>query len=69
MIKTEHPFEGKETLIRTYTDDPNKVLRQVETDIVYGDEVVDVYPCRYTYEEVDKEPEPEPEPEPETQPE
>ena len=53
MIKTEHPFEGNEGLIKTYTDLEGKVLLQVETGIVYGNEVIDAYPCRYTYEEVD----------------
>ena len=71
MIQFQHPFihdDGRvdPTLIKTYTDDATKLLKQVETGIVYGESCVDVYPCRYTYVEVDR-PEPEPEPEaPET---
>ena len=69
MIKTQHPFihsDGRvdNTLIKTYTDNPeNKVLLQVETGVVYGSECVDVYPCRYTYEEIDIPVEEEEEPE------
>ena len=59
MIKTEYPYindEGQEDvgLIKTYTDDETKVLRQVDTDTIYGDMVIDIYPCPHEYEEVDK---------------
>ena len=53
MIKTEHPYNGNEKLIRTYTDDDTKVLLQNETGVIYN-QAIDVYPCRYTYTEVDK---------------
>ena len=58
MIKTEHPFirdDGTEDagLVKTFTDTEGKVLKQIETGIVYGDAVIDIYPCPYTYEEVD----------------
>ena len=39
-------------LIRHYSDD-GKMIRQVETGLVYV-EAVDVIPCRYTYEETDQ---------------
>ena len=69
MIKTQYPYiddngQIHNNLIKTYTDTENKVLLQVETGIIYGTEVIDVYPCRYTYDEVD-EPEPEEEETPE----
>ena len=72
MIQTQHPYiddNGKKhsSLIKTWTDDPeHKTLLQVETGATY-DEAVDVYPCPYTYEEIDKpeEPEEEEESEPE----
>lgn len=51
MIKTELLNNG--TLIRHYSDDETKELLQVETGVRYGD-AVDVNPCPYTYEEVDK---------------
>lgn len=41
-------------LKRTYTDNPNKVLLQVETNIKYGNEVYDVKDSKFTYIEVDK---------------
>lgn len=58
MIKTQYPYiddNGRthETLIKTWTDDETKVLLQVETGAMY-DEAIDLYPCRYTYEEIDK---------------
>lgn len=58
MIKTEFPYvdeSGTEypDLIKTWSDDETKALLQVETGFVYG-EAIDLYPCRYTYEEVDK---------------
>lgn len=51
MILTE--LLNNDTLIRHYTDDETKCLRQIETGEIYG-EAVDIMPCRYTYEEVDK---------------
>lgn len=49
MVKTELLKDG--TLIRHYSDKGMK-LRQVETGVEYG-EAVDVFPCRYTYEETE----------------
>ena len=65
MIKTQYPFVDENgtvhnNLIKTWTDDETKTLLQVETGQTY-DEAVDVYPCRYTYQEVDKPVEEEPE--------
>ena len=52
-IKTEIiTVEGRE-LIRHYSDE-GKYIRQVETDVEYA-EAVDVIPCRYTYEESERE--------------
>lgn len=73
---TQYPFVDDggtvhENLIRHYTDDPeHKTLLQVETGANY-DDAVDIYPCPFTYEEIDKptEEEPEPEQEPEQEPE
>ena len=61
MIVTQYPFideNGNERadLIKHYSDQ-GFVMRQIETGIEYG-EAVDVYPCRYTYEETDKQIEP-----------
>jgi hypothetical protein len=42
-----------DNLVRHYTDDETKMLRQIETGHIYED-AIDVVPCRYTYEEVDK---------------
>ena len=58
MIKTEFPYVDEsgteyQDLIKTWSDDETKALLQVETGFVY-DEAIDLYPCRYTYEEVDK---------------
>lgn len=58
MIKTQYPYiddngNSRTGLIKTYTDDEDKVLLQVETNIIYGNEVIDVYPCRFTYKEID----------------
>ena len=65
MIRTQYPFVDEsgtvhDNLIKTWTDDETKTLLQVETGQTY-DEAVDVYPCRYTYQEVDKPVEEEPE--------
>ena len=53
MISTEYPYKGNARLIRTHTDDPDMVLQQVETGRVY-DEAIDVYPCKFTYREIEK---------------
>lgn len=58
MIHTQYPYiddNGRthETLIKTWTDDETKTLLQVETGAMY-DEAIDLYPCAYTYEEIDK---------------
>ena len=53
MILTEYPYQGNARLIRTYTDDPEKAILQTETGRVY-DEAIDVYPCRFTYKEIEK---------------
>lgn len=53
---------GTTDLCETFTTDEDKVLKQVETGIVYGSSVIDVIAgykddkpySRYTYEEVDK---------------
>lgn len=54
MLIEQYPFideEGVEhnNLVKHCSDD-NKMLLQVETGVKYA-EAVDVYPCRYTYEE------------------
>lgn len=57
---------GRMYLCETYTDDDTKVLKQVETDRVYGQSVVDIIAgymfktpySRFTYVEVDKPEEP-----------
>lgn len=51
MIVPDYPYEGNENLIRQYSD-MNVRIRQVETGAIY-DEAIDVYPCRYHYEETD----------------
>ena len=57
MLIEQYPFideEGIEhdNLVRHYSDE-NKLILQVETGVKYA-EAVDVYPCRYTYEETDE---------------
>ena len=53
MILTEYPYQGNARLIRTHTDNPDMELQQVETGRVY-DEAIDVYPCKFTYREIEK---------------
>lgn len=59
MLKTQHPYfddKGVEhfDLIKHWTDDPeHKILLQVETGAMY-EEAIDLYPCQFTYQEVDK---------------
>ena len=57
MLIEQYPFideEGVEhdNLVKHYSDE-NKLILQVETGVKYA-EAVDVYPCRYTYEETDE---------------
>lgn len=57
MLIEQYPYideEGSEhdNLVKHYSDD-NKMILQVETGVKYA-EAVDVYPCRYTYEETDE---------------
>ena len=64
MLKEQYPYiddNGVEhnDLIKHWTDDPeHKTLLQVETGALY-DEAIDLYPCSYTYQEIDKPEEPE----------
>lgn len=59
-------ISGTVDLCETFTDDETKVLKQVETGIVYGSSVIDVIAgykggkpySRFTYIEVDKPEEP-----------
>lgn len=59
VVKDE---SGTIDLCETFTDDESKVLRQIETGVVYGSSVIDVIEgfhgdkpySRFTYEEVDK---------------
>lgn len=51
-IITENIKVGERTLIK-HKSDSNKYIRQVETGIEYAS-AVDVIPCRYTYEETEK---------------
>ena len=51
----EYPFihNGTErTDLERHYSDSGKMILQKETGVVYS-EAVDVYPCRYTYEEVE----------------
>lgn len=57
MLIEQYPFideEGVEhdNLIKHYSDN-GKMILQKETGVKYA-EAVDVYPCRYTYEETDE---------------
>jgi len=49
MLLTEYPHNGRIDRIRHYSDSGLKI-RQNETGVEY-DEAVDIYPCKYTYEE------------------
>lgn len=59
VVKDE---SGTIDLCETFTDDKTKILKQVETNIIYGEFVIDIIAgfngdkpySRYTYEEVDK---------------
>lgn len=50
MIKIE--LLNNDTLIKHYSD-KGVMLLQVETGLKYADPI-DVFPCRYTYEETDE---------------
>ena len=52
-VISENIKVGERVLIR-HKSDSNKFIRQVETGIEYAS-AVDVIPCRYTYEETDRE--------------
>lgn len=57
MIQTFYPYvdeQGniKDNLIKTFSNS-NKMIRQIETGVIYT-EAIDIYPCRYTYEETDE---------------
>ena len=51
-VISENIKVGERVLIR-HKSDSNKFIRQVETGIEYAS-AVDVIPCRYTYEETEK---------------
>ena len=51
-VISENIKVGERTLIK-HQSDRNKYIRQVETGIEYAS-AVDVIPCRYTYEETEK---------------
>lgn len=60
MIKIQYPYvddngNAHNTLVKTYTDKEGYVLLQKETNIIYGNVVIDLYPCQFTYEEVKEE--------------
>jgi hypothetical protein len=53
-VTKEYPYiddmgNERADLLRHYSD-CGKMILQVETGVIYS-EAVDVYPCRYTYEE------------------
>lgn len=57
MLIEQYPFIDEsgvehDNLVKHYSDE-NKLILQVETGVKYA-EAVDVYPCRYTYEETDE---------------
>lgn len=52
MINTEIIEVNGRKLIK-HESDSGKMIRQVETGIEYAS-AVDVFPCRYTYEETEK---------------
>jgi hypothetical protein len=52
-IKVENITVGGRTLIK-HSSDSNKYIRQVETGIEYAS-AVDEIPCRFTYEETERE--------------
>ena len=63
MLQVQYPYiddfgVSHDDMIKHWTDDESKTLLQVETGATY-DIAIDLYPCRYTYEEIDKPEEPE----------
>lgn len=50
-IITEHPFNGREDLIR-HSSDAGYTIMQTDTGIEYG-EAIDRYPTAHTYTETD----------------
>lgn len=57
MLIEQYPFVDEsgaehDNLVKHYSDE-NMLILQVETGVKYA-EAVDVYPCRYTYEETDE---------------
>lgn len=52
-VISENITIGERILIK-HMSDSNKIIRQVETGVEYTS-AVDVTPCRYTYEETEKE--------------
>ena len=57
MLIEQYPYIDEEVtehddLVRHYSDS-GKLIQQLETGVKYA-EAVDVYPCRYTYEETDE---------------
>lgn len=64
MIETKivKDYGGTVDLCKTFTDDENKVLKQVETGFIYGNSVIDVIKgfndgkpySRFNYVEIDK---------------
>lgn len=59
MILEQHPYideNGRvfENLIKTYSSEENKGILQLETGYIYI-EAIDVFPCKYHYEEVELE--------------
>lgn len=57
MIITQYPFidaSGAERYeLIEHKSDKGVLIKQVETGILYAS-AIDVYPCRYTYEETDE---------------
>ena len=51
IISKEIEIHGR--ILIQHESDRGKMIRQVETDIEYA-VAIDVIPCRYTYEETDK---------------
>lgn len=58
MIKEQYPYIDDfgvehDDLVKHWTTNDKKIMLQVETGDLY-EEAIDAYPCRFTYEEVDK---------------
>lgn len=51
MLIEEYPYNDNSKLIRHYSN-AGFTIRQIETGNEYG-EAIDLYPCKYTYEETD----------------